>query len=131
MGRVVADADSGTWTLESWSLVKTCHSWAWPTGGGERLDCSVRNSAGGELAGKEDGLETDVIVFPRTACAPGSREEKALWVLLQPRGAWHGPLSPPTAGDGRAEQPLAGVLQEGFMQEVGLEVRAVVYKSGQ
>lgn len=80
----MADASFRIWTLGRWCLVKTCHSWTRPRGGGGRLDCSIRNSAGGELAGKEDGLETDVSVFPRTACALGSREEKALCLLLQP-----------------------------------------------
>lgn len=55
VGRVVADADSGIWTLESWSLVKTCHSWAWPRAGGERLDCSIRNSAGVNWQGRKMG----------------------------------------------------------------------------
>lgn len=42
------------------------------------------NLRASQVTGKEDGLESDVRVFPQTVCAPGSREEKALWVLLQP-----------------------------------------------
>lgn len=35
-----------------------------------------------QALGKGDGLESDVYMFVQTACAPGSREEKAPSVLL-------------------------------------------------
>ena len=110
--------------------MKTCHSWTRPRGGGGRLDCSSRNSAGGKLAGKEDVLETDVSVFPRTACAPGRESSLGPAVALR-RLAWP---SLPTHCGRRASRAATGGSAPGGLcarggtrgESCGLEVRTVI-----
>lgn len=72
----------------------------------------------------------------QTACGPGSGEEKAPCVLLQPRDAWAWlallalpRLERAAAHCGRQAGHQQGALEEGFMEEVGLELRFVVWTS--
>lgn len=80
---------------------------------GPREAWLIRNSAGGELAGKEDGLESDVSVFPRTAFR--DREEKALWVpAAAPRSLARPSL--PTLRETDAQSSHWRELQEGMQR---------------
>lgn len=53
---------------------------------------------------REMGQHLHLDMFAWGACAPGSREEKAVWFLLQPRGVRPG-LSPHPAQDGQGGSP--------------------------
>lgn len=88
-GRLMVDIYSRIWArragVSTQHLLSTCLSWL--------PGCSRRNSALGKPEScsgcmEGDGLESGVHVFAQTACGPGSGEEKAPCVLLQPRDAW-------------------------------------------
>lgn len=88
-GRLVVDIYSRIWARRAGVLTQhlpnTCLSWL--------PGCSRRDAALGESEScpgrrEGDGLESGVHVLAQTACGPGSGEEKALCVLLQPRDAW-------------------------------------------